>query len=178
LIKSVWKIVCKASHWCANTWLGKFLGKTEVPIWLLAATWIAAAVSTYHFSPKLNAKFEQNRMISQATLEQVKSINSGNKELLQSLSKILSEVQTQKKPSDKTKADIVSQIIALQFQAIELKAMDPEDKDKIIEEYQKTLTKLSVKVSGLKEGTQVDELKLAIEDYVFQSAILTGSRLR
>lgn len=177
MINYIWQKICTACNWFANTCIGKFLAKTEVPIWLLAATWIVAAYSTYKISPNLNAQFEQNRMIAQATLDQVKSINSGNKLLLQSLSSLMSEVQLSEKPSDKTKANINSQIIALQWQSIELKAIDSTDQGEVIAKYQKSLTSLSRAVAQLENSSGIEALESATEHYVSRSAVLTSSRL-
>lgn len=135
----------------------KHLSKAEMPLWLTLALFVITALGTYHYSPKINARFEQQKMTSAYITSNLDSINTSTQELIADL-QTYNDNLVHNKESDKSLIkELNAKIIKLQWRTIEFNIIfDDKASLDIINEYNVSLDKL-------REGIETKNIKAIVD---------------
>jgi len=153
-------------------WVFRTLCHHETPLWVTLALFGATAWLTYTFSPALNAKFEQQRIISGYVTENLEKFNVISRELVSEISSYTHNLQSGTEANESSKNKIFSKITELQWRAIELDMIfdDAQSLEKI-QLYKKSL-------NDLRRAVQSSKTKSDMKDIVIKIGVFTESSMK
>lgn len=105
--------------WSGIKWLGRFVSKTEMPIWLSVSLVIAAAIGTYVFAPKVNQTFEFQKNRSQHILSSLNDLNGAIIELSVAVRKYNDSLFYSRNDATDRRGDVLDKITELQWRLID-----------------------------------------------------------
>lgn len=164
------KVILK---WVMGTRVFKFLNDTKVPVWFIIVSAVTTFYGTYKIAPELNREFEKNRVQSELALNRMKDLNSSTRELFKEISLFVETTNEYQELETKRKVELLSKFSALQWRAIEIKAISKSSEtDKVLLEYQKSLTELKLAFGNAKTPEDVNLALSKTAPFAKNSAIL------
>ncbi len=152
--------VKKNSIWC-HLW-SVFCGE-KIPVWLSLILMVAGAATTYWLAPRINHSFEMQSVKRQFILSNLDSLNVNTQRLLKVVPKLLDG------NDDKSRAEALEIITAMQFDSVRLNYTIPNRIDEILE-YQKSLEKLNVNILRFpSDGYRSENVMNTLKSVSFQA---------
>lgn len=99
--------------------LGRFLSKTDMPIWLSVILAVAAAVGTYIYAPKINQQFEYQKNRSQHVLGTLNELNRSMVDLSVSIRKFNESVFYSRNDIAQKRGETLDDIAEMQWRLID-----------------------------------------------------------
>ena len=163
-------------------WLRRFSGYcwthligTSTPVWWTFLAVIAGVVGTYHFTPKLNAKFETAKIKAQYVSDNLKTLNTDTSELIVSV-RVFNHSLADKadaKVLEPSRLEVANRITRLRWKAVELSmiAEKQEEKD-IVLNYNKALDVLSKSIGAATSSDDIGAINEAVKSLLDRTFIV------
>lgn len=169
LIKA-WRWIEQRSLYKFFVCVFSFLNRNEAPLWVTLILFALTAYGTYKLSPKLNEKFEQQKIISTYVTDNLQRFNSLSRELVSEISIYTRLIHNGQKPSIEKRDAIFSKITELQWRAVELRIIfEDADSSTTIEDYKNSLNDLRKSVEKLKPNSELKDTAISLSKFTDSS---------
>jgi hypothetical protein len=142
----------------------EFLTKQYIPLWLNVTMVLCTGFATYWLAPKINEKFEAQKVRTAFAIETIKSLNMQTSDLLISVDALLEPRLSAATYKERYRI-VRDRGLSLQWRLVETRIVFVDDKDKlVVEEFQVSVNKLlsSLPADGQINEPQLEEIRLSV----------------
>lgn len=150
-LRSFWAVICG----------------NKIPVWMTLLLIILGAFGSYLVAPKLNEEFQLQVAKREFLVGSMKDFTVATTSFIDGVSKLVNE----KSPSDELKISLISKAVELNFFAVQLSYVIPEQQEMLLR-FQEDVEQVQNSVALSKGGIQKDELVAQLKGVSVQSLLI------